>query len=440
MAESEYCTYWLLPVCKKDRIPTLSCSFNHYCYQQTSIRSVSLVFPILQDLISSHTLLKTNASIQMSSAAVSFVCSSMMAFMIKSSERSLSTPYRRIIFGVSISDMVQSLAFLLGPILIPSATPVSWGVGNETSCQVQGFFATLGTYIIPMYMCFLCFYYLCKLKYRMADDVFAHKYEKKLHFLVIMISVSISLGALVANVIHPTFGRTTCAIAATPIGCKVNPEVFGECDPIIEARATILAVLAQSLTVLSVGGIIVMMVMLHHHVITLDRRWSTTYAPPESEDISDGDLSCAADEDQRQSRHRSTYLSRLYRNEVVLEATFYAGAFGFTYVPLGILYIVVAAGAPSPYFLTLLVTSLLPIMGLFNILVYTRQQVSSLGRHNPELTWLTRFWIVLKSGGENSLLIFVLVLEESMHHRHLFVNEWAIAIVYLTSHQISNHN
>ncbi len=96
----------------------------------------------------------------------------------------------------------------------------------------------------------------------------------------------------------------------------------------------------------------------------------------------------------------STNLSRLYRNEIFLEATFYTLAFSLTWVPILALYIKIIVDGPPSSFLLIFAMILSPLSGLFNVLVYTRQSIASLRRRDPSLSWLSRFWIVLKAGGE----------------------------------------
>ncbi len=363
-----------------------------------------------QDPHFSLVLFRVNAFLQMSSAALSLLCSSMMAFMINRSERGLSTPYRRIIFGLSILGIFQSLIFLFGPFLVPSDTPASWGMGNDTICQVQGSFLLFGGYAIPMYMCFLSFYYLCKLKYHMTNDGFAHAYEMKIHFVVITIAASIAIVGFIADGIHPLYNRTACGLAVTPPGCRFYPEVFGECDPTIEPSVNTLVLVTQSFAILNLLGLLVMAAILYRHVISFHHIYqpmfnfiSVTKNTSDVDDATEGQLQHRnqIQATQAQTCNQSiTHLSKIYRNEVALEATFYIGAFSLTHAPIFVLYFLLMVGDRPPAFLSVLAAILSPLGGLINIFVYTRQYISSLQRHDPALTWSSGFWIVVKAGGE----------------------------------------
>ena len=52
-------------------------------------------------------------------ASLSFVGSTIISTILLRSPDGLSVPYRRLIFGLSISDILQSLGFIFGPFLLP---------------------------------------------------------------------------------------------------------------------------------------------------------------------------------------------------------------------------------------------------------------------------------------------------------------------------------
>ncbi len=90
----------------------------------------------------------------------------------------LSTPFRRIVYGLSISDALQSLAFITGPVSVPrneitisldtEGYYVYHEYKNSQSCRANGFILEVGIPSVIMYTVHLSLYYLYKLKYRMA--------------------------------------------------------------------------------------------------------------------------------------------------------------------------------------------------------------------------------------------------------------------------------
>lgn len=58
--------------------------------------------------------------------------------------RSYSTPYNRLMIGLSVSDIVTSFVLGFGVFLLPEETSTrNWARGNETTCHMLGFFSQL---------------------------------------------------------------------------------------------------------------------------------------------------------------------------------------------------------------------------------------------------------------------------------------------------------
>ncbi len=141
---------------------------------------------------------------QIISASISLIASTLTVICI--ARNRLVTPYRRIIFGLSVSDTCQSFDILAGPWLIQhNASYALWGVGNKRTCQLDGFLYLLGLTAVPMYTVLLCVYYVFKLKNRMSNALFTQKIEKK-------ISLGLCLSAVGTDTINPLSRSDTCTI------------------------------------------------------------------------------------------------------------------------------------------------------------------------------------------------------------------------------------
>jgi hypothetical protein len=83
-------------------------------------------------------------SMQVSSASVSMLSSLFITVAIMKSDYGIASPYRRIIFGLSVADILHLLTIMLGPAFaVPSSSsPVGqWAIGNHNTCQALGFLA-----------------------------------------------------------------------------------------------------------------------------------------------------------------------------------------------------------------------------------------------------------------------------------------------------------
>lgn len=86
-------------------------------------------------------------------SSISLIFSGMMVFMIITEpETGLASPYSRIIFFLSIGDIIFSSSFILGPHLIPKDDPNGiWAKGNVASCDAVGFLQHTGSALNQLY-------------------------------------------------------------------------------------------------------------------------------------------------------------------------------------------------------------------------------------------------------------------------------------------------
>jgi hypothetical protein len=170
-----------------------------------------------------------NNIIQICTAFISSVASSFIVIAIIRSDGGLTSPYRRIIFGLSASDIMLSLALCTGPFFVRTGP---WSIGNDFTCHTNGVFYTIGSCSTSMYMFTLCIYSAMKVKRRMmTDKEFLDRYEKKIHSFIALFTVSLCIAGLATKSINSTVLDNICTFSAVPAGCRQVPEVYGECDP-----------------------------------------------------------------------------------------------------------------------------------------------------------------------------------------------------------------
>lgn len=73
------------------------------------------------------------------SGIISFIASLAIIVMILRSKIKLSKPFRRIIFGMSVYDVIQSSTSSLSSITNPSGTAYG-AIGNDATCSARAFF------------------------------------------------------------------------------------------------------------------------------------------------------------------------------------------------------------------------------------------------------------------------------------------------------------
>ena len=119
-------------------------------------------------------------ALQMATGSLSTFASTLIATMVIKSENKLQTPFRCLIFGLSIGDICQSISFVFGPLMTPADIPLKpWNIGNQTSCDVQGFIFQTGTVVVVLYTFSLCVYYHHVVRLNISDVNFAKTTERK---------------------------------------------------------------------------------------------------------------------------------------------------------------------------------------------------------------------------------------------------------------------
>ena len=359
---------------------------------------------------------------QISTASVSFVASSIVAIIVARSRKRTNTssaaggrgdnssrndattfvlahsPYHRIIFGLSISDILQSFAILSGPFSSPRYVPQAlWGAGNKLTCNMNGVFFVVGFTSTSMYTFFLCYFCLCKVKTNMTDDAFSQKIEWKMHKFIIAFNIIVCVAGLITKTFN-TFNGRWCIFAPVPDGCIENPEIYGECDETISRNATFLAFATRFVTtLLCLAGIIVCMAKICWHVmITTNTTRTTRLSHLRSQHL---DVTQQTHRDEHNA-NAADLLVRHYRRQFFIQASLYVLAYAAThsFTWIGVMVVLAKKQELDSVFL-LLASIFYPLGGLFNILVYTRPKVLSLRRNNPQYCWFRAFILVVRAGG-----------------------------------------
>jgi hypothetical protein len=88
--------------------------------------------------------------------------------------------YQRLMIGMSVSDMLMSIGFVLSTLPAPRDTENIWGaLGNTQTCTFAGMFTMMG--VVPvMYNASLSIYYLLRIKHGWSQTQL-HSAEKWLH-------------------------------------------------------------------------------------------------------------------------------------------------------------------------------------------------------------------------------------------------------------------
>jgi hypothetical protein len=341
---------------------------------------------------------------QISSASISLVSSLTIATAIVRSDGGLTSPYRRLIFGLSLSDVLQSSGLIAGPFASPASDISPFGVGNQGTCSAQGFVLHLSAYTVPMYTCALSYYYYCKLKCDMSDETFSRQIEWRAHGTCWLVGLSISIAALATNTINTYATGSFCSYATFPADCRDYPDLYDEC----RGEKTVFAfeMLMLALFVIFQFCIIRNVSFMLRQILKRDRafgetRTSALRAPSTKNfrnSLSGIDLK---DPDQLPVPviPATERLRKNIRRTMMVQSCLYVAAFFVTYSLFWIYLAMFMLGLDPPSSMLIASSITCPLGGLFNILVFTRPSVWILRRRHS-YSWLKAFVLVIKAGGE----------------------------------------
>jgi len=161
----------------------------------------------------------SNGIILMVTGPISIVSSAMIICMILRSHAKLSICYHRLMFGMSITDIILSSGLSFSSLPAPIGTPGEWKtLGTRSTCNAQGFFIMFGMIAAPTYFLSLQIYYFCMIKYQTSTQTVRKNVEPYLHIAPILVGLIAAIVPLVTNSINPG-SRGYCWAQDFPLHC-----------------------------------------------------------------------------------------------------------------------------------------------------------------------------------------------------------------------------
>lgn len=128
------------------------------------------------------------------------------------------TTYHRLVFCMSVFNIVSDLAFSLANIPVPSRTPSALDAyGNRVSCNMQGFLGVLGL-AVPGYNTAMAINFLLIIRYGKTDRWVSRHIEPWLHGLVIIPAFATAILCLFLKAFN--FSGNRCFVAPEPFFCQ----------------------------------------------------------------------------------------------------------------------------------------------------------------------------------------------------------------------------
>ena len=393
---------------------------------------------------------------------ISALASGTILYSILNSKVKLKVPYRRLVFALSLFDLICSVAYATSSWVLPTATAKIGSDGNEitspqlsfgtqTTCEAQGFFFIFGYSGSILASSALCIYYYCTLKLNISFRTFHIKIEYALHAFCFLWSMSVAGACLATGSINADRGH--CTIKSIPDNCLFNEEV--ECERGEKAMfyQTIVFAIPGSISFIIIVFVMVSIgefalfemdkftcsfyqhsnylfmtlcpnsiVCMQHQQESRNRRffvslvclsqddepmrgsfqerWKNFWSFTREDSTNESPDLTVLQADMRRRSIRAETASRRRERRVRNQAFLYI--FGYLITQLSAAVVAVGEAQGKRVFgLDLLRELLFPLQGFINILVYTYPHVSMMRKSNPSFSYLWAFYAVLRSGGDH---------------------------------------
>ena len=320
---------------------------------------------------------------------LSTISSFLIIYLILKSEKKLSTIYHRIMFGMSVVDILGSIAMALTTLPMPKYLPdvgngdefsipyEHWSgskLGNTQTCDLQGFFFIFGYTAMFTYNAALCVYYAFAIAFQMKEK-HIHKYvEPFLHLVPFSIGLFLSIIPLLHGNYNPNHWEAWCS--PIPYGCDLqNPDA--DC-----ARGTYNFFRTVETAMIVTLGLLIFTIVTTLSMVSI----RVIRTSKDLEMLSKAQLAFAQ---QRNLPHVKPFpFERIRKSHestkaVLRQALVYVLAFVLTLISpiIQIIYSSLGKDSHWPNYLELVFT---PLQGFFNFAIFVYYKVDNVRRSNPE--------------------------------------------------------
>ncbi|GFH44609.1 hypothetical protein CTEN210_01083 [Chaetoceros tenuissimus] len=301
----------------------------------------------------------------------------------------------RIIFGLSLSDILFSLGMLLSPFMGPEDNPNAlFAIGTTESCEAIGFIFIMGFCCTIYYTVFLTYYFMRRIKYKVTAKGFAKKEEKYLHLAILLLSLSAAISALLTGSLNPQNKGSVCTIGTYPPGCDKSSDMV--CERGESASSTIMLFLGLFFGALYLA-LIVTLALTTHHVFKVESNLPVSDSNREADTENNGRAA------ERRARTRLFLTKEAFHQSLRYIAVFFFVYLGPVIAAIQMRFANVVDEPQWRFWLT----TITPLGGIFNILIYTRPKVLKLEEMHPDIPRLKLFLIIILTGGDIPSMIDV---------------------------------
>ncbi len=351
---------------------------------------------IMDDENDSHFMYSNAAWIIVeANGSLSALCSILiMSIIIRSSPEARSSAYHIIMFFMSFWDVIMSIAMALHTIPMPSNVHELYpfagkALGSVGSCEAQGFLIETAWIFVLLSNTTLNLYYVCTLKYEMAEE----RFKKRIMPAMLVLSLAfivLPVTALRMDFINPSPLTGVCMVSSYPFGCSTrNSDHIGNSDREEEQSTSAIecirgdSIIFQNMVYSIVSNILiggVFTVMLISLVLVIASVFSVELSTRRSRIIQYAPRLMGSSATRAQDFENT--------RAIMTQALMYIIAFLLTYVCLFILLMKIptytSESGPSSI-LSFFVVFFQPLQGFFNAIIFIYHKAYTLRRANADL-------------------------------------------------------
>lgn len=354
------------------------------------------------------------AIMPMISGSLSIICSITTICIIIRSNIGLSTTYHRILFGFNICEFFRALSHAASTLPVPKDGPddIIFAIGNQASCNVQGFLHIFGTTSTLLYFCGLTTYFLLAIKIGMTDEEMVKRFEPCVHG----ISTAYGLVASIGVALHSGFytSGSICWIAPKPMRCDEDPliDCIEGSDHMFVTNITISFLMLFTFILSSTNLMVIFCNLLHQ---STDQPSRVTLGAPSSTSNMDNapELECLSpskrkkrnsslidlyEKDRREKKRLSK--AEMERKEGMTQCLLYIGAFFISYFSVAFSVVGNNRGVNVPFAAYLWAKFIYPLLGCLYFFVFIRPTMNKIRKRNPSLSRFQTLITAIKSRGE----------------------------------------
>jgi len=318
--------------------------------------------------------------------ALSVIGSLTVIYIILTGKNKLSSAYRRIVFGMSICDIVGSFAFSLS--YIPRA--------GHAVCDAQGFFIHFGISSTPIYNLSLSIYYVLTVFFEKKEDWIRTRAEAFLHGMPILWSLGSAIYLVATKSINEN--GANCWIAAEPSKCLYSPDIACERGAnAIKFRWIFGFYQTIIVFVLIVGS----MMMLVYKVKRQERVMNERFSVKPINQREGSSLRSTLRRTFTFKRPEPTSLARsgsslsTHKREVTKQAFIYVAAYFLPFFFPLLFFVNNFVTGKFNFTLMVLVSLFMPLQGVFNCMVFVRPKIINMRKDDSDLTFFGAFMKII---------------------------------------------